>query len=363
MYDSRPGIAIITRKTRMQGLLARWSTRGQAKFCLKASKMQERARTAQQVTGDTLAEADEEYDLLASEDETYQRAVSRLHQAIDFGLPVQVVDREFVPNFDFARFEVVVVIGQDGLVANAAKYVGDVPIVAVNPDPRTIDGVLLPFKLADVPPRGRPCARKQVRHARRNAGGSHFTRWPKVAGFQRSVRGSEVARIGPLSIDDVRRPLRSAIVQRHHFLDRSGLHGMDVVGVQHGGRCDQLSRRHANVSARTALGGSLASVGRAGTVSQQEYANEFGDGTVGRRQRAGDRIAHARRRRDFLRRRGGRFSGVQLRRDRSRGRFQPTSAACVEVANWRAGDVSPPVVRCKRDSSYHRGTNVPRSPT
>src|SRR5207302_9797566 len=46
-----------------------------------------------------------------------------------------------------ARYIVVVVVGQDGLVANTAKYVGDVPIVAVNPDPDRFDGVLLPFPL------------------------------------------------------------------------------------------------------------------------------------------------------------------------------------------------------------------------
>ncbi len=39
----------------------------------------------------------------------------------------------------------VVVIGPDGLVANTAKYVGDLPIIGVNPDPARIDGVLLPF--------------------------------------------------------------------------------------------------------------------------------------------------------------------------------------------------------------------------
>ncbi|HEX2474822.1 MAG TPA: hypothetical protein VHK01_08755, partial [Lacipirellulaceae bacterium] len=41
----------------------------------------------------------------------------------------------------------VVVIGPDGLVANTAKYVGDLPIVAVNPDPARNDGVLLPFTI------------------------------------------------------------------------------------------------------------------------------------------------------------------------------------------------------------------------
>jgi hypothetical protein len=41
------------------------------------------------------------------------------------------------------------VVGQDGLVANTAKYVGDLPIVAVNPDPARIDGVLLPFQVKE----------------------------------------------------------------------------------------------------------------------------------------------------------------------------------------------------------------------
>jgi NAD kinase len=149
MLDLRPGIAIITRKTRMQGLLARWATRGQAKFRLKAAKVQEQARSRAQVTQEALAAGDEDFDSLEAEDDTYQQALAKLHQAVDFGLPIQVVDREFVPNFDFARFEVVIVIGQDGLVANAAKYVGDVPIVAINPDPKTIDGILLPFQLKD----------------------------------------------------------------------------------------------------------------------------------------------------------------------------------------------------------------------
>jgi NAD kinase len=39
----------------------------------------------------------------------------------------------------------VVTLGQDGLVANTAKYAGAQPIVAVNPEPGRFDGILLPF--------------------------------------------------------------------------------------------------------------------------------------------------------------------------------------------------------------------------
>jgi hypothetical protein len=39
----------------------------------------------------------------------------------------------------------VITLGQDGLVANTAKYVGAQPIIGVNPDPVRFDGILLPF--------------------------------------------------------------------------------------------------------------------------------------------------------------------------------------------------------------------------
>jgi hypothetical protein len=93
------------------------------------------------------AAADEDFLEYEREDEVYEQTVDALARELDFGLPVTMVDREFLPNFDFATCAVVVVVGQDGLVANAAKYVGDLPIVAVNPDPARIDGILLPFLL------------------------------------------------------------------------------------------------------------------------------------------------------------------------------------------------------------------------
>ena len=43
------------------------------------------------------------------------------------------------------------VVGPDGLVANTAKYVGDLPIVGVNPDPARNDGILLPFHAEQAP--------------------------------------------------------------------------------------------------------------------------------------------------------------------------------------------------------------------
>ena len=77
-----------------------------------------------------------------------------LTRELDFGLPIQVIDRQYLPTIDFDMCTVVVVIGQDGLVANTAKYVGDVPIIGVNPDPDRFDGVLLAIPPRSCPRRG-----------------------------------------------------------------------------------------------------------------------------------------------------------------------------------------------------------------
>lgn len=42
------------------------------------------------------------------------------------------------------------VLGRDGLVVNTAKYVDGQQILAVNPDPKRIDGTLLPFGVQDI---------------------------------------------------------------------------------------------------------------------------------------------------------------------------------------------------------------------
>jgi predicted transcriptional regulator len=160
-----PGIAIVTSPTRLEGLRRRWGTLGQAKFRLKQAHVHEMAlraeaaapantsplkqrRTAKAVAQVALPEAQQQadFDEYQQENVTYQQVIDRLEHELQFGLPITKVERAFVPNFDFGTCEVVIVVGQDGLVANTAKYVRGLPIVAVNPDPQRIDGVLLPFQ-------------------------------------------------------------------------------------------------------------------------------------------------------------------------------------------------------------------------
>lgn len=144
-------VTVVTRPTRLAGLLQRWGTRGQALFRFKANKVANLARAGQLEQAANLQQAagDADFGLLEDEDVVYREAVERLTRDLDLGVPIQVIDRAFMPNYDFSMSSAVVVLGQDGLVANAAKYVGDVPILGVNPDPKRFDGVLLPFQLAE----------------------------------------------------------------------------------------------------------------------------------------------------------------------------------------------------------------------
>jgi NAD kinase len=146
-------IVIVTRATQLAALRRRHNTRSQAKFQIVSAKKRELARTIRSPGVDigVLAEAAfEEVDRAA---EQYDTAVLQIRHELDFDdfdLPVQAIDREFLPNFVFGPHDIVVTIGQDGLVANTAKYAVGLPIVAVNPDPQTIDGILLPFRTDNV---------------------------------------------------------------------------------------------------------------------------------------------------------------------------------------------------------------------
>lgn len=130
-------VVVVTRKTRLAGLIERFNSRGQAKFYIEHSG------------GD--------FSDYEREDSTYRRSLDAIRKGVEVGLKVQVMDREIVPTYLFTNEDLVVTAGQDGLVANTAKYVGAQPIVGVNPDPERFDGILLPFR----PDR----TRDAVRHA------------------------------------------------------------------------------------------------------------------------------------------------------------------------------------------------------
>jgi len=124
MYEK---LVLVTRKTRLAQLIARFNSRGQAKFYIEHA-------------GGDFAD-------YQREDDAYLRSLEVLRRQLDLGVRVHQIDREIVPTYLFAPSDLIIVLGQDGLVANVAKYVGSQPIVPINPDPERFDGVLLPFRV------------------------------------------------------------------------------------------------------------------------------------------------------------------------------------------------------------------------
>jgi hypothetical protein len=124
MGMSLPIIAVVTRETRLEGLKARWATTRAAAFRLQQAVDHEiefrhnRAlRKGRKMAAAELQEAAVGAAALANESEiededaVYQHTVQRLLGALELGYPVKRVDRTFLPNFDFGRCVMVVVIG------------------------------------------------------------------------------------------------------------------------------------------------------------------------------------------------------------------------------------------------------------
>jgi len=124
-------IVLVTRKTRLEELIARFNTIEQARFYVEH-------------LGADFSDYEAEHRIYQQAVETSGATLSR------FGR-VHRLDRGFLANYLFAPDALVVVLGQDGLVANTLKYLkGAQPVIGVNPDPARWDGVLLPFEVGDL---------------------------------------------------------------------------------------------------------------------------------------------------------------------------------------------------------------------
>lgn len=124
-------IVLVTRRTRLQDMVLRYNTVEQARFQAEHLGM--------------------DFEDFLLEDRTYREAAATVERALRAHGRVQPLDRGFLPNFLFPPDCAVVVLGQDGLVANTLKYLAEQPVIAVNPDPQRFDGVLLPFAPGDLP--------------------------------------------------------------------------------------------------------------------------------------------------------------------------------------------------------------------
>jgi NAD kinase len=128
--SASPRVVTITRPTDYEALLARHGTREQARFFL--------ARREQSI------------DEVEARHQRFDAVLARVSQAIPVRWRRTRVRRGELSRFVFEPEDLVVVIGQDGLVPNVAKYLDGQMVIGVNPDPSVYDGLLVRHRVEAV---------------------------------------------------------------------------------------------------------------------------------------------------------------------------------------------------------------------
>lgn len=124
-----PRAVLVHRTTEYEELLARHGTHGQAAFFLSS-----RDRDIREV---------------AERHHRTRQALTDVVGAVPHRWRQSRVERADLDRFLFGPEDIVVVVGQDGLVANAAKYLSGQPVVGIDTDPGRNPGVLVRHRAAD----------------------------------------------------------------------------------------------------------------------------------------------------------------------------------------------------------------------
>lgn len=119
-----PRVVVVTRATAYEALIAEHGTRQQASFFLSTR-------------GQSI-------EPLAAAHRRFDEAVQQVHRAIPTKWRRTRLARQELDRFLFGPEDVIVAVGQDGLVANVAKYLDGQAVIGVNPDPELYDGILVP---------------------------------------------------------------------------------------------------------------------------------------------------------------------------------------------------------------------------
>ena len=119
-----PRVVVTTRPTALQRVIERHGTAGQARFFLETRGL----------SLDDLQRWQSEQDA----------AVAAVEAAVPIDWRRAYVQRQDIDRFLFEPDDIIVAVGQDGLVANVAKYLDGQPVVGINPSPDSFDGVLVP---------------------------------------------------------------------------------------------------------------------------------------------------------------------------------------------------------------------------
>lgn len=120
-----PRVVLVHRRSEYEELLDRHATHGQAEFFLRSR-------------GRDIAD-------VVARHERIEAALKLVSDSLPDDLRQARVERDDLDRYLFAAEDIVVAVGQDGLVANVAKYLSGQPVVGVDPEPGRNAGVLVPF--------------------------------------------------------------------------------------------------------------------------------------------------------------------------------------------------------------------------
>src|SRR5262249_2116235 len=124
-----PRAVVVTRPTEYEELLSRHGTRAQAKFFL--------------------ASRDRRIEDVEERHRVVRGALDQVLTAIPLRWRRALVPRSDLDRFLFEPEDVVLAVGQDGLVANVAKYLAEQIVVGINPSRGLYDGVLVRHEARD----------------------------------------------------------------------------------------------------------------------------------------------------------------------------------------------------------------------
>ncbi len=124
-----PRAVIVHRRTELDELLARHGTRGAAQFFLRSR-------------GRDIADVQTRHDAV-------QAALAAVSAATPADWRRGIVERTDLDRFLFEPDDIIVAVGQDGLVANVAKYLDRQRVIGVNPEPGINPGVLVPVAICE----------------------------------------------------------------------------------------------------------------------------------------------------------------------------------------------------------------------
>ncbi len=124
-----PRAVIVTRPTDLELLVNEHGTRDQARFMV--------------------ADRPGWFDEALRRDGLQRDAVGSVMRALRAAWRRAQINRDDLATFSFAPEDVVIPVGQDGLVANIAKYIDAQPVLGINPDPDNVAGALVHFRAAE----------------------------------------------------------------------------------------------------------------------------------------------------------------------------------------------------------------------